>query len=74
MARRQLNKREKKLKEHEEIDIGEVEEAPQTKGFSFANFGAGGQQSDSSENDEQVVEEVKPVAKKKKKKKNKGAK
>lgn len=43
MARRQLNKREKKLKEQEDIEIPDIEEdVPASKGFTFANLNAGG--------------------------------
>ena len=69
MARRQLNKREKKLKEQEDIEIPDIEEdVPASKGFMFANLNAGTQDSDGSE-EEKV--EVKPVQKQKKKKKKK---
>ena len=72
MARRQLNKREKKLKQHEEGEVPEVEEdVGKSKGFSFAQFGGGNQESDSSEREEEKAEEVKPVQSKKKKKKKK---
>lgn len=72
MARRQLNKREKKLKQHEEGEVPEVEEdVGKSKGFSFTQFGGGNQESDSSEREEEKVEEVKPVQSKKKKKKKK---
>lgn len=72
MARRQLNKREKKLKQHEESELPEEEEdVGKNKGFSFAQFGGAAQESDSSEKEEEKVEEVKPVQTKKKKKKKK---